>query len=320
MSYEISKITVLMPVYNGEKYLREAIDSILSQTFTDFEFIIVNDISTDSTKEIISSYNDPRIRLINTDHNMGLVRSLNYGLKLAKGKYIARMDADDISLPNRLELQATYLDNYPEVALLGTGKYIINQNGKILSKTIALSDPCKNILKSNTFTHGSVMFKKNISEELGYYNELFKYSEDYELWLRFAKYYKVSNLPQPLYKWRVHTENITNTKVEEVMLYTFLAQKLTKNELDMVVLGKIKNKGIFELYSHLNTKEKTIFHVAVGHKYVKSNNLHQARDEYKKVFRMDPFNMKNNLHILMSFFGCNYINKLHELYDFRLRT
>ena len=118
------KISVVMAVYNGEKYLREAIDSILNQTFKDFEFIIVNDGSTDRTREILESFIDPRIVLIHQEH-MGLTKSLNRGIALAKGKYIARQDADDISMAERLEKQFNFLESHENVALLGTAGHII---------------------------------------------------------------------------------------------------------------------------------------------------------------------------------------------------
>ena len=125
-----------MSVYNGEKYLREAIESILNQTFTDFEFLIVNDGSTDSSLEIILSYPDERIRVIRNDRNIGLTKSLNKALQQAKGEYIARQDADDISLQNRFEEQLIYLEKHPEVALLGTSAYKIDERGEILAKVI----------------------------------------------------------------------------------------------------------------------------------------------------------------------------------------
>jgi len=114
------KISVIMSVYNGEKYLREAIESILNQTFRDFEFIIINDGSTDKTSEILSSYNDPRIVIINNKRNIGLTKSLNKGLKMVKGEYIARQDADDVSLPERLERMVNFLDMNRDVGLLGS--------------------------------------------------------------------------------------------------------------------------------------------------------------------------------------------------------
>jgi glycosyltransferase involved in cell wall biosynthesis len=123
------KLSVIMSVHNGEKYLREAIESILNQTFTDFKFIIINDGSTDNSLAIIRSYDDKRIRILNNGTNIGLTKSLNKALKQAKGKYIARQDADDVSLPDRFEAQLKYFVQYPEVALLGTSTYIINQEG-----------------------------------------------------------------------------------------------------------------------------------------------------------------------------------------------
>lgn len=308
------KITVLMSVYNGEKYLREAIDSILNQTFTDFEFLIVSDGSTDGTAEILQSYHDPRIKIINNEKNRGLTKSLNKGLGMAKGEYIARMDADDISLPNRFEEQLKYLERYPETVVLGTSIYVINGAGKLLMKEIAPSDPSKILLNNNAFTHGSVIFKKAVVDELGYYNELFRYSQDYELWLKIAKHYKVSNLTRPLYTRRFHEENIRLANVEQAMLYHFLAQKLNKNKLTADMLDKIKKGGVSELYPYLNTQEKAIFHKTLGHKYAKSNNLWLARAEYKKVFKVSPFDMRNNLHIFLSFFGSGVIEQIQEIY------
>jgi len=114
------KVTVLMPVYNGEKYLNEAIDSILGQTFKDFKFLIINDGSTDGTADILKSYKDSRIKVTNNEKNIGLTKSLNKGLKMAKSEYIARMDADDISLPTRLQKQVEFMDSHPKVGVCGT--------------------------------------------------------------------------------------------------------------------------------------------------------------------------------------------------------
>ena len=113
-------VTVLMAVYNGEKFLKEAMESILTQTFTDFEFLIINDGSTDNSVKIIEEFNDPRIRLIHNEKNLKLIASLNKGISLAKGKYIARMDCDDISMPYRLEKEVDFLENSLEYGLVGT--------------------------------------------------------------------------------------------------------------------------------------------------------------------------------------------------------
>ena len=122
------KVAVLMSVYNGEKYLREAINSILSQTFNDFEFLIINDGSTDGTADILKSYTDSRIKIINNEKNIGLTKSLNKGLKIAKGEYIARQDADDISMPERLKEEVAFLEIHKDYAVVGTFVKILNEN------------------------------------------------------------------------------------------------------------------------------------------------------------------------------------------------
>lgn len=125
-----------MPVYNAQEYIREAIDSILNQTFSDFEFIIINDGSTDNSVEIIKNYNDPRIVLVDNTENKGLVSVLNQGLQLAQGEYIARMDADDISLPNRFMEQVNYLDKHPQVGILGAWFHIFGDKINRIEKNI----------------------------------------------------------------------------------------------------------------------------------------------------------------------------------------
>ena len=245
------KISVIMSVYNGERYLREAIDSILNQTFADFEFIIVNDGSTDSSPEIIRSYDDERIRVINNETNIGLTKSLNKAITEARGEYIARQDADDISLPNRFEEQTMYFKHYPETALLGTSKYVIDEDGKILGKRVSPANPSKSLLKANVLTHGSVMFKKAIVDELGGYNEILRYSQDYELWLRIAKHYEVRNLKQVLYKSRHHSENVRLTNAEEATLHIFLIRRLANNNLDEELLRA------YNIYVIFNVKRAT---------------------------------------------------------------
>ena len=310
------QISVILSVYNGEKYLREAIESILNQTFGDFEFIIVNDGSTDSSREIIQSYNDKRIKILNNEKNIGLTRSLNKALKQARGKYIARQDADDISLPNRFKEQIKYFFEHPEVALLGTSIYIIDEYGKIVGKKIALKNPGNELLKTNQFSHGSVMFKKEVINRLGGYNELFIYRQDYELWLRTAKYYEVKGLTQILYKLRFHNETIGFTKGEESTLYHLLAQKLRRNELKTDVLKAVKDEGINSLCSHLNKSENISFHKIVAGMHARNNNLKLARAEYKKVFELNPIDIENDINIIRSYLGKRMMAKSSKIYEF----
>lgn len=308
------KISVIMSVYNGEKYLREAIDSILNQTFPDFEFLIVNDASTDSSLKIIQSYDDKRIRLIENDKNIGLTKSLNKAIKQSQGEYIARQDADDISLLNRFEEQLRYLEQHPEVALLGTSVYQIDERGRTLGRIIVPAKPGRSLFKENQFNHGSTIFKREAVDRLGGYNELLRYSQDYELWLRMAKYYEVSNLTQALYKLRFHEEAVSLKHVDESALYHLLALRLARNNLDHKTLEPISNRGIKGLYDYLNRNERALFHNLVANICVKGNDIKRARKEYKVAFRLNPFNIRNSMNLILSYLGENTLKESHKIY------
>jgi len=179
----IPKISVVMAVYNGEKYLREAIDSILNQTFNDFEFIIINDGSTDDSAEIIKSYNDPRIILIQQE-NKGLAAALNEGIKIAKGKFIARMDADDISLKTRLEKQIQFMEAHPEYVAIGSWSNHISADGDYLytCKMPLESSALKDELPDKCpFIHTSVLMRTDeVQSVVGYKNVgRYFYQEEY---------------------------------------------------------------------------------------------------------------------------------------------
>lgn len=209
------KVSVVMPVFNGEKYLKQAIESILNQTFKYFELIIVNDASTDKTEKIIKSFTDKRIKLINNQKNLGVAKSLNIGLKKAKGSYIARMDTDDISMAKRLEKQVEFLKKNPKVVLVGSQCSWINFKGqKINGFKVATDDLIirKKMFIRNQFHHASVMFKKKDVLKLGGYKHLFNGAEDYELWFRFSDLGKLYNLPEELISRRLYNEAISSKK------------------------------------------------------------------------------------------------------------
>ncbi len=215
------KATVLMAVYNGEHYLREAVESILVQSFQDFDFLIINDGSTDKTWELLKSYNDPRIKLINNGQNLGLTRSLNKGLKLAEGQFIARQDADDISEPERLTKQVAFLETHPELALLGTGYKEIDDQGNVLGEKKLPCDYTQirwDILFYCPFVHSAVMLRKSIVlEQIGFYNEALTYSMDYELWSRIARRLPVANLNECLVRLRTNPWSMTETYGERTL-------------------------------------------------------------------------------------------------------
>ncbi len=219
------RITVLMSVYNDEKYLKKSIDSILNQTFKDFEFIIINDGSTDNTLGILKMYSDPRIKLITNPEQIGLSKSLNKGSHLAKGQYIARQDSNDISSSERLEKQVNFLEAKPECGLVGSWSYIMDENDKIIDKLTLLTehnDIVTMLLTENQFVHSSVMFRKDCTDKVGGYNEKLKYAQDYDLWLRISEHYNVANIAEFLQYWRYERHGISVNNRQEQRRYAFL--------------------------------------------------------------------------------------------------
>ncbi len=204
------KVSVVMAVYNGERYLRQAIDSILSQTFTDFEFIIIDDGSTDSTADIVHSYGDPRVRRMKNAENLGLARSLNIGFDTASGEYIARMDSDDVSLPERLQKQVTYMDEHPEIAASGTWARDIDQEGNMIGlRCVPLGNRMDyDFWRPSPLIHPSTIIRVAHLGDLRYDSKI-KYAQDYDLWLRLRKKYKLDNLGEYLLLYRVHEKSTT---------------------------------------------------------------------------------------------------------------
>ena len=209
-------VTVLMPVYNSERYLKDAIVSILNQTFKNFELLIVNDGSLDRSDEIIRSFKDSRIIYINNATNSGIVDALNEGLKLSRGTYIARMDADDVANPNRLALQFEFLKANPDYKLCGTNATLINHSGE---KTGKIKRPYNyaNIKVQqffrNAFIHPTIMADAALMKSLGYAKD-YEYAEDYFLFSQIAMRYKAANINYEGIQYRVHNESISAKKLE----------------------------------------------------------------------------------------------------------
>lgn len=205
-------ISVVMSVYNTEKYLKEAIDSILNQTYQDFEFIIVNDCSADGSWDILKDYEKRYncIKLINNSENLGLTKSLNKALAIAKGEYIARMDADDISELNRFERQLEYLIAHPDIDILGTFSNDINEQGEAFrtrTTPVLHKDIVGMLPKLCPMSHPTVIFKRKSLKTIGFYNEKYKTSQDLEMWFRAAGAgLKFGNIPEFLFRYRMDSE------------------------------------------------------------------------------------------------------------------
>lgn len=214
------KVSVVMSTFNAGKYLRNAIDSILNQTFKNFEFIVINDGSTDQSEQILATHKDKRIKIIKNEKNIGLSKSLNIGIKQSRAKFIARMDSDDISLPERLSKQINFMNRHPEISVLGSAYYEMDERGhiKTLYQVFIEDAQIKRILSFNTIMayipHPTVMFLKDALLDVGLYNEGLKTTQDKDLFIRLAaKGYKFANLSEPLLKKRptpIYNVNVHN--------------------------------------------------------------------------------------------------------------
>ncbi|MEW5961324.1 MAG: glycosyltransferase family A protein [Chloroflexota bacterium] len=211
-------VSVLMPVYNGEPYLQEALESILAQTFTDFEFIVIDDGSTDHTGAILAGYEqrDKRLRVYRQD-NQGLTAVLNWGIDLSLGRYIARMDADDISRPERLARQVAFMEVHPEVGVCGTWVETIGElGGQVWQYPVESCTIRCQLLFESALAHPSVMLNRELFIGAGlYYNPVYKQAQDYELWVRASQHFALANIPAVLLRYRLHSYGVGRRHNEE---------------------------------------------------------------------------------------------------------
>ncbi len=242
------KVSVLSAVYNAGPYLKIAIDSILNQTFTDFEFIIIDDVSSDGSSEYLAQLNDPRVTVIRNENNIGLTCSLNIGLKAVRCEYVARMDADDVADIHRLEKQVKFLDENPDYVLVGSSYRLIDEHSKVIETIVKPMDDTelKWIFHTRTaLEHGSVTYRLNINEQPRiFYNEKYRTAQDYDFWLQMLANGKGFILSDLFLDYRTHDNNITSTLSDQQMTNVknisldFLNEKytLSKCEQDTVLV------------------------------------------------------------------------------------
>jgi glycosyltransferase involved in cell wall biosynthesis len=225
---DIPLVSVVMSVFNGERFLREAVESILSQTFRDLEFIIINDGSTDGTAAILDSYvrSDSRVRVFEQG-NKGNAESWNRGCSLARGNYIARMDADDVSLNDRLVRQIEFLEKNPNVGVAGSAVELIDATGRTLCReTRAVEDYeiRRRLLDYCVFAHSTVIFRREAFMSVGGYRKFFVGAIDYDFFLRIAESWKLANLPEVLLKYRIHPGQVCSSRFRQLCLSSLAAQ------------------------------------------------------------------------------------------------
>jgi glycosyltransferase involved in cell wall biosynthesis len=284
------ELSVVMSVYNTELYLKEAIRSILNQTYKKFEFIIVNDGSTDNSLEIIKSFNDNRIIVFNQE-NQGLSKALNRGISISNGKYIARMDADDISLPNRFELQLDFLNTHKEYVLIGSNIYYVDINGEILdkSKLPLINEEINESLPNIKFMHSSAMFLKNAFYEAGEYPiEIPKYFEDKILWNKMAKYGKIANLELALVKYRLVPSSIFNLSNSQIQKHKDISNKIIKNNYFLTNDDKLE---IIDIAKITKNQQYGNYYLRVAFMHNKNNKRIKSLCFLIKSFIYNPLEM-----------------------------
>ena len=213
-------MTVLTSVHNDLRYLPQAVDSILRQSFEDFEFLILDDASTDGARDYLAALTDPRVRLVRNECNLGLTRSLNRGLDLARGTYIARMDADDVAMPERLARQVQFLEAHPDVGIVGSSRVLIDEAGETIAHAPAAETDARirwKCLLGNPFAHPAVMIRRDVLERHALrYDERYRTAQDYELWTRLLAVTKGHNLREPLIQYRLRAGISRTSRPEQL--------------------------------------------------------------------------------------------------------
>lgn len=243
------RVSVILPIYNGMPFIANAVDSILAQAYQDFELILIDDCSNDGTMEILNKFTDSRIQLVKNTSNLGLVGSLNKGLKIASGEYIARMDHDDIAMPSRFDRQVKFLDQNSEVSILGTGYRLVDASGRLgLVYTPpeshdelewALSFMCP-------LAHPTVMMRRSVVELAGGYLESASYAEDYDLWERLSYHSRFANIADSLLLLRKHSANMSKVWSNNGAV---VSAAVVKKRIDYLLGGNLSDGTSKCLYS-----------------------------------------------------------------------
>lgn len=283
-------VTVLMPVKDGAAYLSEAVNSILSQTFIFFELLILNNGSNDGTLEILSQVADNRVTIVHNPRNISLENALNSGIKIAKGKYIARMDADDISLPTRLEQQVNFLEANPSIVLCGAWFEIFGTRNEVICHPETALEIKAAMLVKNPLCHPLVMFRKDVLINNGYsYQNDFHACEDYHLWATLSLNYAMYNIPEVLLRYRQHNSQVSTEKT-----------KLQWANSSKVRQFLLNNLGVTYTDSEISNYEKVLkgdlnydldFDEALRfiHKILKSNEAKESYNQEMLIRTFEPF-------------------------------
>lgn len=287
---KVPDVSILMTVYNGEKYLKETIESVLIQTFKDFEFIVIDDGSTDRSGEIIASFHDPRVIYI-YQANAGVAAASNKGLAMVKGRYVARIDADDICMKDRIRLQYEFLEKNPDYVLCGSTAEMIDMDSNYIftSRLPLIDEDIRKVLeKENCFVHSSTFFRTEAALKLGGYNEMVKfYFNDYIFLYQLSKQGKVCNFREPLVRYRMVPHSIS-LKIRDTRFRTILKDIVRKGTAEQAELDYLTR---FEHSHNLNQTDKTYnYFITLAKLYrIEANNWGRSMHYLFMAFRLKPF-------------------------------
>jgi len=309
-------VTILMPAYNAGPYIYKAIESILSQTFVNFEFLIINDGSRDDSLSVIHSFSDPRIKIID-QQNKGLIDCLNEGLKIATGKFIARMDADDICFPERLQVQLDFLTKHPDYVIVGSEAEVIDKDGNYLYDLGPIGysheEISAGVNNKCPFIHPSVMFRKDAVIAVGGYPKNALTFEDHLLWKELLTVGKACNLRQKLLLFRFNPESVTIDEKWRGRTFLEIRRRSIINgsvsDADAQTLKSIIAKQNFSSYKQAS------YYAMVGKKYLWTNiNKPLARENFAKAISLYPKNMALYLFWLFSFLPSAWVTRLYATF------
>lgn len=309
------KVTVLMPAYNAGKYISDAIRSVLDQSFTDFELLIVDDGSSDDSVSVIRSFNDPRIHLL-IQRNSGISVALNTGLAESKGVYIARFDADDICLPQRLDRQVLFLDGHPAHLVIGSDAEYIAENGEHLfdfqCAGHSYRDILGNLYKVCPFIHSAVMYRKDAILRAGGYSLHAHNFEDYLLWVQVLRLGKGCNLHEALIKVRINPASVTIDEKWRGVRFRRLKQEIIQK--GFVTKEEGEELGLIIKSQERRNIKQGAYHALCGKKFLADNyRPAKARWHVTRAIQHNPLRWDNYAMLAVSFLPPKWIRWLHRL-------
>ncbi len=294
-------VSVVLPVYNDERHVRRSLESVLDQQFESFEVIVIDDGSTDGTRDNLRAYeSDERLTVVEHQENRGLPVALNTGIDRASGTYIMRQDADDVSKPGRMSAQFDFLESHPEVAVVTTAVQVIDGDGTTRYTLTGPERPGKILAEQNSIIHGAVMARRDALLDVGKYDEFFRFCQDYELWMRLYRAgYDIRTLKEPLYQLRREDSLLSVERRRKITLYGLLARAPPDRKSTLQHLAS--ENGLDAVYSKLTTSEQGRYHQRLALAHLEHGNRVAAIRSAVTGTIKRPLTRKTYAYLALSF-------------------